>query len=309
MKAASIDHYGNIEDTVKIADVPRPAVEAGEVLLEVKAAGVNPVDWKIAEGRLGGGSAQFPMLLGNDVAGVVVEVGEGVTRFKPGDEVYGRVDHEHAGTFAEYVTVFAPTLARKPRNLDFAEAAAVPLAALAAWQALFEHARLQRGQRILIQAGSGGVGSFAVQFAKHAGAQVATTVSTANVGLAQSLGADWVIDYKTQRFEEMIRDFDAVLDTLGGDIQARSLLVLKQGGVLVSTVGITPQAKQDRPDVRFEPMVMHPDGEQLTDITRLIESGIVKPVIDRRFPLDQTKEALLYSRSGHAQGKIVITPH
>jgi NADPH:quinone reductase-like Zn-dependent oxidoreductase len=309
MKAASIDHYGKIEETVRITDVPKPTVGPGEVLVEVKAAGVNPVDWKIAEGYMGGGQAHFPMVLGNDLAGTVVETGEGVTRFKQGDEVYGRVDRKHAGTFAEYAAVDEQTLAHKPRNLHFAEAAAVPLAALTAWQALFEHARLQRGQRVLIQAGSGGVGSFAIQFAKHAGAQVATTVSTANVDLAQSLGADWVIDYKKQRFEDVIRDFDAALDTLAGDIQARSLKVLKSGGVLVSTVGVASQSRQERPDVRFEAMVMHPDGAQLAQITRLIEAGTVKPVVDRHFPLEQTKDALLYSRTGHAHGKIVITPH
>jgi NADPH:quinone reductase-like Zn-dependent oxidoreductase len=309
MKAASIDRYGKIEDTVTISDVPKPALGPGDVLVEVKAAGVNPVDWKIAEGYTRGREVHFPMILGNDLAGVVVATGEGAMRFKQGDEVYGRVDRQHTGTFAEYAAVDEQALARKPRNLDFAEAAAVPLAALTAWQALFEHARLRTGQKVLIQAGAGGVGSFAIQFAKHVGAQVATTVSTANVALAQSLGADWVIDYKKQRFEDVIHDVDAVLDTLAGDIQARSLAVLKSGGVLVSTVGVAPESRQERPDVRFEAMVMHPDGGQLAEITRLIEAGTVKPVVDRRFGLEQTKEALIYSRTGHAHGKIVITPH
>lgn len=310
MRAVSIDRYGKIEETVKITDVPVPQAGPGEVLVEVMAAGVNPVDWKIAEGYRAGGAPHFPIVLGNDLAGIVAETGSGATRFRKGDEVYGRADRQHVGTFAEYVVVDENVLAPKPKNLDFQQAASVPLAALTAWQALFEHIRLQAGQKVLIQAGSGGVGSFAIQFAKHAGAQVATTVSTANVSFAKSLGADWIVDYRKQRFEDVLpHDFDAVLDTLAGDIQVRSVAVLRSDGVLVSTLGVVEKLQAECPSLRLEGMVMHPDGDQLAEIGRLIEDGDVKPVIDRTFPLEQAKEALLYSRSGHAHGKIVITAH
>lgn len=306
MKAIAIDQFGDIEKTVHLEDVPVPKPAPEEVLIEVRAAGVNPIDWKTAERGYGASGARFPMILGNDVAGVVVQTGSAVDRFKKGDEVYARIEHGHGGTFAEFVAVNQNVVARKPKNIDFTVAAAVPLAALAAYQSLFDYIKLQKGQKILIHAGSGGVGSFAIQFAKHAGAQVATTVGTQNVDMARSLGADWVIDYKRERFEDILKDFDAVLDTLAGDTAVRSLKVIRPGGVLASTLGVAQQLRDLRPDIRFEAIMMHPDARQLSEITHLIEINAVRPVIDRTFPLDQAKEAMLYSRSGHAHGKIVV---
>jgi NADPH:quinone reductase-like Zn-dependent oxidoreductase len=303
MKAAYIDQYGDVGQVVELGDVPRPEVQPDDVLVEIYAAGVNPVDWKIVEGHLRTARPMdFPAKLGYDMAGVVVDKGCEVSGFKVGDAVFSRVDPKRPGTFAEYVAVSEKLVAPKPENLNFAQAAAVPLAALTAWQALFENIRLEKGQKVLIHAGLGGVGSFAIQFAKHAGAEVATTVGTAHVEQARALGADRVIDYRQERFEEVLHDFDAVLDTLAGEVQSRSLAVLKPGGVLASTLGISTE----KPGIRFEAVMVHSDGAQLAEIGRLIESGAVRPVIDRTFPLDRVKEALLYSRGGHATGKIVI---
>lgn len=301
MKAAYIEQYGKVEDTVKLGDVPKPVAGPGEVLIEVYAAGINPVDWKIIEGYLKAfRPLKFPSLLGYDVAGVVAGTAGEVAGFKAGDPVYARVSTP--GTFSEYAVANIKEIARKPENLDFVNAAAVPLAALTAWQSLFEYIRLKKGQKILIHAGLGGVGSFAVQFAKHVGAEVATTVGAAHVEQARALGADRVIDYGKEHFEDVIHDFDAVLDTLAGEVQPRSLKVLKPGGVLASTLGISV----DKSDIRLEAVMMHPDGGQLAEIGSLIKAGAVKSVVDRIFPLDQIKEALVLNRNGHATGKIVI---
>lgn len=304
MKSAYITHYGHVDDVVELGNVPNPELQADEVLIEIHAAGINPIDWKIIEGYMSGGEELHERRgIGFDVSGVVAEVGDAVTRLKPGDEVFTRVKPMHSGAFSEYVAVGEGLVAPKPKNIDFTEAAAIPLASMTAWQALFEHLQLQPGQKVLIHAGLGGVGSFAIQFARHIGAQVATTVGPQSVEKARELGATWAIDHHHQPFDEVLHDFDAVLDTIGGENQERSLNVLKDGGALVSTVGINvPETR----GIRLMPMVMHPEEAQLEEIAKLIEAGEVKPVIDRVFSLDQVKEALLYSQSGHAHGKIVL---
>lgn len=347
MKAAFIRCYGGNE-VVELGELPEPQAGPGELLVEVHAASVNPVDFKIRDGLLKPILPfRFPLILGNDLSGVVQAVGAGVTRFRTGDAVYARMDKRRIGAFAEFAVVAEADAAQKPANLTHVEAAAVPLAALTAWQALFEvgglnhHAPLsplagrgagERGaaQKVLIHAGSGGVGTFAIQFAHHAGATVAATAGARNAGLVRGLGADIVIDYKTQRFEDVVGDCDLVLDTQAGDIRHRSFAVLKRGGVLVSIAG-KPDGRlvrefglnpllgvvldflnrkslrlARRHGVRYEYLFMHPSGAQLEEICRLIEAGSVRPVVDKVFPLARVREALAYSEAGHATGKVVV---
>lgn len=330
MKAAFIRRYGG-NAVVELGELPAPQAGPGELLVEVHAASVNPVDFKIRDGMLkmiipfG-----FPLILGNDLSGVVKAVGAGVTRFRPGDAVFARMDKRLIGAFAEFAVVAEADAAAKPANLTHIEAAAVPLAGLTAWQALFEIGGLKAGQKVLIHGGSGGVGTFAIQLARHAGATVATTVGVRNAELARSLGADIVIDYKAQRFEDVVSDQDLVFDTQAGDIQHRSFAVLKRGGVLVSIAG-KPDGRlvrefglnpllgvlldflsrktlrlAKRHGVRYEYLFMHPSGEQLAQIGRLLADGSVRTVIDKVFPLEQVREALAYSEAGHATGKVVV---
>ncbi len=330
MKAAFIRRYGG-NKVVELGELPAPQAGPGELLVEVHAASVNPVDFKIRDGMLkmivpfG-----FPLILGNDFSGVVKAAGAGVTRFRPGDAVFARMDKQRIGAFAEFAVVAEADAAAKPANFTHVEAAAVPLAGLTAWQALFEIGALQAGQKVLIHGGSGGVGTFAIQLARHAGATVATTVGARNAELARSLGADVVIDYKTQRFEDVVSGYDMVFDTQAGDIQHRSFAVLKRGGVLVSIAGkpdgrlvrefgLNPllgvlldflsrktlrMAKQH--GVRYEYLFMHPSGEQLAQIGRLLVDGSVRTIVDKVFPLEQVREALAYSEAGHATGKVVV---
>ncbi|TAK90494.1 MAG: NADP-dependent oxidoreductase [Burkholderiaceae bacterium] len=331
MKAIVCTRYGATEDVVELRQMPKPTVGPQDVLIAAHAASVNPIDYKIQRGDLKViMRLSFPFVMGFDVSGIVVETGAQVTHFKPGDAVFARVDTNRFGTFAEFVATDAQFVAHKPAQLSHAEAAALPLAALTAWQALYEKAHLKQGQKVLIHAGSGGVGSLAIQLAKHVEAQVATTTSTANVDLVKSLGADVVIDYKTQKFEDVLQDYDAVFETLGGANQEKSFRVLKPGGVLVSIVGI-PTAAWARQhglpffmpwlfdfmnrnnnrlarkhQVRFDALMMTPNGKQLEQIAILAEEGKLKPVIDRVFPLEQTQQALLHSQSGRSRGKIVI---
>lgn len=306
MKGVYITGYGKVDDVVRVGDIPNPDLHLNELMIEVQAAGVNPIDWKIIEGAGAGRSAHFPIPVGYDAAGIVRDVGSAVTRFQKGDEVFTRVDAMRPGTFAEWIAVDERLVAPKPRNIDFVQAAGVPLAALTAWQGLFEHMKLERGQKLLIQGGAGGVGSFAVQFAKHKGATVATTVGPDHIALAKRLKADLVIDYRKERFEDLVRDYDAVFDTVGGDVQARSLAILRVGGILVSTLGVPTGEKDGKRLMSFR---ARPDGMQLAEIALLIESGAVIPIIDHVYPLEQAKDALLKSRSGHAGGKIVIRMH
>lgn len=330
MKAFFIDRYGKQDG--RIGQVPDPAVGVNDVLIQVHAASVNPLDSKISTGEFKLILPyRLPLILGNDLAGVVVRTGASVTRFKPGDEVYARPPESRIGTFAELIAVNENALAFKPSNLNMAEAASIPLAALTAWQVLVETAQVKKGQKVLIHAGSGGVGTLAIQLAKHLGAFVATTTSTANVEWVKALGADVVVDYKQQDFANELRDFDVVLNSLGSDVLEKSLKVLKPGGQLISLSG-PPTAqfaqaqglswvlgqvmrllssgirrKARKRGVSYAFLFMHADGRQLQHVTALIEAGVIKPVIDRSFPFESTAEALRYVDQGRAKGKVTIT--
>lgn len=330
MKAFVIDRYGK-KETGRIGDVPEPDLHDDDILIKVHAAGVNALDSKIKRGEFKLILPyRFPLVLGNDVAGTVVRVGARVHQFRPGDEVYARPDDDRIGTFAEFIAIKASSVALKPQNLDMVEAASLPLVALTAWQVLVETAKLQRGQKVFIQAGSGGVGTIAIQLAKHLGAFVATTTSTANVAWVKALGADVVIDYKQQDFAAALHDYDVVLNSLGSDELDKSLRILKPGGHLVSisgpptpafatarglawplkqvmrllSRGIRKKAKQKNVEYTF--VFMRADGAQLREISALIESGAIRPVVDKVLPFKDTSEALAYSESGRAKGKVVV---
>ena len=331
MKAFILDRYGKDEE-LRLGEMPGPQLRDREVLVQVHAAGVNPLDSKIRDGAFKALLPyRLPLVLGHDMAGVVVTVGPGVRRFKVGDEVYARAADFRIGAFAEFIAVSDDDLALKPANLTMEEAAAMPLVALTAWQALVERAKLRKGQKVLIHAGSGGVGTVAIQLAKYLGATVATTTSRANGDLAKNLGADIVIDYRQDDFERRLSDYDVVLHSLGKDVLEKSLGVLKPGGQLISisgppdavfarengsswllqqimrllSLGIRTKAKGHRVNYSF--LFMRADGEQLRKITALIEAGAIRPVIDRVFPFEETNEALAYSGTGRAKGKIVIS--
>ena len=330
MKAFVVDRYQK-QAALRLADVPTPDLRGDEVLVEVHAAGVNLLDAKIRSGEFKLILPyRLPLILGHDVAGVVVKVGRRVRQFKPGDEVYARVDDFRIGTFAEFVPVKEASLALKPSGLTMEEAASIPLVGLTAWQALVERAGLTKGQKVFIQAGSGGVGSFAIQLAKHLGATVATTTGTSNVELVRSLGADAVVDYKSQDFETVLRDYDVVLNSQDGKTLDKSLRVLKRGGKLISisgppdpefgrqigargpvrlvmrllSSGVRRRAR--RLGVGYSFLFMQASGSQLREITRLIDTGAIRPVMDRVFPFASTNEAVAYVEAGHAKGKVVI---
>ncbi|MCA7014750.1 NADP-dependent oxidoreductase [Dickeya dadantii] len=330
MKAFIIDRYGR-KSRGRIGEMPEPALRGSDVLIQVHAAGVNLLDAKISKGEFRLILPyRLPLVLGNDVAGVVVRVGPEVTRFRPGDEVYARPDQERIGTFAEFIAVKEDSLALKPGNLSMEEAASLPLVSLTAWQVLVETAMLKKGQKVLIHAGSGGVGAIAIQLAKHLGAFVATTTGTSNVEWVKALGADVVIDYRKQDFETLLHGYDVVLNSLGNEVLEKSLRVLKPGGQLISISGppapefateqglswglkqvmrflsrrIRKQAKQKGVSYAF--VFMRASGEQLDGISALIESGIIKPMVDRVFPFDATADALTYVETGRAKGKVVV---
>jgi NADPH:quinone reductase-like Zn-dependent oxidoreductase len=309
MKAIRIHNYGGPE-VLHYEDAPRPEPQAGEVLVRVHAAGVNPIDWKVREGHMKDfWPHKFPLILGWDLSGVVEELGAGPAaagRFKIGDEVYSIPDPTRNGAYADYIVVRESELALKPTSLHHIRAAAVPLAALTAWQSLFDTAQLQPGQRVLIHAGSGGVGHFAVQLAKWKGAYVFATASTKNQDLLRELGVDKAIDYTQQRFEDVAHNIDIVLDTMGGETQERSWSVLKKGGVLVSLVQPPSEEKAKELGVRAAFVAGHPSGAQLAEIAKLIDSGELKPVIDRILPLSEVRRAHELSQSGHTHGKIVL---
>lgn len=329
MKAFVIDRYAKSQG--RIAELPVPETGANDVLIQVHAASVNLLDSKIRTGefRLILPYA-LPLIMGNDLAGVVVGVGPNVRDFKPGDEVYARPPQGRIGGFAEFIAIEESAVALKPENISMEQAAALPLVALTAWQTLVETAQLKKGQKVFIHAGSGGVGTVAIQLAKHLGAFVATTTSTHNVEWVKALGADVVIDYKQQHFEDTLRDYDVVLNSLGPVELEKSLRILKPGGQLVSISGPpTPAFAQEqklfwglgwvmrllsrgvrrkarKQGVRYAFVFMRASGEQLKKITALVESGIIKPVIDRTFPFDATAEALSYVEQGRAKGKVAI---
>ncbi len=331
MKAFILDRYGSA-DRVRPGDMPNPELRGDDVLVQIHAAGVNLLDSKIRNGEFKLFLRyRLPLILGHDVAGIVVRVGSRVRRFKPGDEVYARPADGRIGSFAEFIAINEDDVAIKPKALAMEEAASIPLVGLTAWQALIERANLKRGQKVLIHAGSGGVGTFAIQLAKHVGATVATTTSTANVDLVRSLGADVVIDYKKEDFAHVLRDYDVVLQSLDRVTLEKSLRVLKPGGQLISisgppdaafarSIGATwvlrtimgalsygIRARARHRHVQYSFLFMRANGGQLTEITSLIDDGIIRPVVDRVFPFGSTKEAMAYVEAGRAKGKVVVS--
>lgn len=329
MKAFLIDRYGKSHG--RIGEVPVPELGINDVLVKVRASSVNVLDSKISKGEFKLILPySFPLIMGNDLAGVVVRVGSAVHHFKAGDEVYARPPESRIGAFAELIAVEQSALALKPKHITMEEAASLPLVALTAWQVLVETARLKKGQKVFIQAGSGGVGTIAIQLAKHLGAFVATTTSTSNVDWVKALGADVVIDYKQQNFENVLRDYDVVLNSLGPVDLEKSLSILKPGGQLISISGPPTAAfakeqklfwglgwvmrllssgirrKARKKDVRYAFVFMRASGAQLEKITELVESEVITPVIDRTFPFESTAEALRYVERGRAKGKVII---
>lgn len=330
MKAFIVDRYGK-KHPMRLGEMPEPELRDDDVLIEVHAAGLNVLDSKIKSGALklilpyG-----MPLVLGHDVAGVVTRVGSRVRQFKVGDEVYSRAPDRRIGTFAQFIAVNENEVAPKPGNITMEEAASIPLVGLTAWQALVETANLKKGQKVFVQAGSGGVGTFAIQLARHLGATVATTMSSANGDLVKRLGADVVIDYRKDDFEKVLQNYDVVLHSQDAAALEKSLRVLKPGGTLVSISGPPDSAfargigapwfvrlvvrllsagvrkKAARRDLKYAFLFMRASGHQLREITRLIEAGAIRPVIDRVFPFESTNEALTYVEAGHAKGKVVV---
>jgi NADPH:quinone reductase-like Zn-dependent oxidoreductase len=328
MRALAIRRY---QTPLEMMELPRPSPGPHDLLVRVRAASVNPVDFKIRDGLVKVLTPySFPLILGNDLAGDVEAIGPAVTRFKAGDAIYSRLDTGRIGAFADYALVSQSAAAKKPARLDYVRAASLPLVGLTAWQALIDVARLRAGQKVLIHAGSGGVGTFAIQLAKHLGAQVATTASAKNHALVKSLGADVAVDYKTTRFEEVTRDQDVVFDTQGGDTLLRSFGAIKPGGVVV-TIGGRPDGKFARAwglslpfvwilallnrkvdrlarerSARFEYMFVRASGEQLEEVGALVDQGVIQPVLDRTFPMEAAADAVSYVESGRTVGKVVI---
>jgi NADPH:quinone reductase-like Zn-dependent oxidoreductase len=306
MNAIHIHGYGRTEVVVE-EKAPRPKPSVDEVLLGVYAAGVNPVDWKVRAGYLKERrKSQLPMIRGWDVSGVVEAVGTSVTAFKPGDAVFGMLDIMRNGAYAEYTLASAPIIASKPKALDHVHAAAVPLAALTAWQALFEVADLQPGQTVLIHAAAGGVGHFAVQLAKWKGAQVIGTTSASNLKFVRDLGADETIDYHARPFDNAVRDVDVVLDLIGGDVQQRSWPLIKKGGILVTALGVSSPNPAPKYGVRGNEVHVRPDATQLSHLAELIDGGNLKPVVDTVLPLAEAAKAHKLSQTGHVRGKLVL---
>ncbi len=306
MMAIRMHEFGDA-DVLRLDQIERPSPGENEVLVRVAAASVNPVDWKI---RKGGYPAvkqgDLPIVPGRDLAGTVEALGRNATGFASGDRVIAFLDMKHGG-YEEYVAVPAALLTKMPSSISFEEAAAIPLAAMTAWQGLFDHGRLRSGERVLIHGGGGGVGHFAIQFAKAKGAWVATTVSGLDIDLARRLGADQVIDYKSERFEDALDPVDMVFDLVGGETQKRSFGVIKNGGILVSTLG-----EPERPDtvsgnIRVAGYMAKPNADQLHEIADLIEQGQVKVLLHKVFPLDKAADAQRTLENEHVQGKIVLS--
>ncbi|MGE8545182.1 MAG: NADP-dependent oxidoreductase [Acinetobacter johnsonii] len=328
MKAAYINRYGNIDD-VQLYEQSKPPITENDVLVKIHAASINPLDLRVLEGEFKAiQPVKFPFILGNDFAGTVVQVGANVKQFKAGDEVYAKTDQN--GAFAEYTVVHQSSLALKPQNISMELAASLPLVSLTAWQALVEIAKVQAAQKVLIHAGSGGVGSIAIQLAKHLGATVATTTSGKNAQWVKALGADIIIDYKTTDFEQELKDYDVVLDTQGGKILEKSLNVLKRGGRIISISGppdhefaeaihanwllkcIIPllswsiRNKAKKKEITYSFLFMQPNGQQLSEISKLVESGKINPIVDKTYAFTEIKDAFQYVNTGRAKGKVVL---
>jgi NADPH:quinone reductase-like Zn-dependent oxidoreductase len=308
MKAVQFHEYGGPE-VLRYEEVPRPEPASGEVLIRIHATSVNPIDWKLRAGHLRAfREIPLPFIPGWDFSGVVESVGSGVTAWKPGDEVYGHPSLGATGTYAEYIAVPEAVCARKPKSIDHTRASAIPLTGLTAWQALFEAAQLSAGQKVLIHAGAGGVGSLAIQFAKVKALVVAATASARNQELLRELGADQPINYEAARFEEVISDADAVIETLGGEVRERSWKALKKGGILVAIIGPPPSEDTAKSyGVRQTLIWCHPDAGQLAEIAGLVDSGKVRPIIEAVLPLAEAAKAHELNQSGHTRGKIVLT--
>lgn len=305
MKAVRIRSFGGPE-VLELADVEKPQPKDDEVLIRVRAASVNPVDYKIRSGTYPVVKQdQLPKVLGRDVAGEIERCGSAVRNFREGDTVYAMLDGGPGG-YAEYVTVRADLVAPKPGQLDYRAAAAVPLAGLTAWQGLFDHGHLQPGQRVLIHGGAGGVGHLAVQFAKARGATVVATAGTQDIGFVKQLGADQVVDYTRERFEDEVRDVDLVLDLIAGETQERSWAILKDGGTMISSLARPSEAKAREHHAHAENFVAHPDRDELIEIGRLIDAGRVHPHVSAVFELKEAAEAQVQLERRHAQGKVVL---
>ncbi|HYK60233.1 MAG TPA: NADP-dependent oxidoreductase [Bryobacteraceae bacterium] len=306
MKAVRIHEYGGV-DVLRFQDAPRPEPGPGEVLVRVHAAGVNPVDWKVRAGYLKDWlKYKLPMIPGWDFSGVIESVGSGVDGWRAGSEVYARPDLSRDGAYAGYIAVRASEIGAKPKSVDHTQAAAIPLAALTAWQALFDASGVAAGQKVLIHAAAGGVGHFAVQLAKWRGAFVAGTASARNHDFLRQLGADQPIDYTTVRFEDVARDFDVVLDTMAGETRARSWGVLKQGGILVTILGQPSQEDAKAHGVRAAGIFVQPNPAQLAEIAALVDSGKLKPHIEAVFPLAEAAKAHQLGETNRVRGKIVL---
>lgn len=330
MKSFTVNRYSK-KEKLQLTETAEPLVKDNDVLVQVYATGVNLLDAKIRNGEFKIFLPyKTPFTLGHDVAGVVTKIGSRVSKFKVGDEIYARPSDNRIGTFAEYISIDESDVALKPKNLSMEEASSIPLVGLTAWQALIEKGNLKKGQKVFIQAGSGGVGTFAIQLAKHFGATVATTASSANIDLVKSLGADIVIDYKNEDFESILKDYDLVLNSQDTKTLEKSLRILKPNGKVISisgppdtdfadsislpwylklimkmlSLGIKNKARRLGVDYSF--LFMRADGNQLSVITKLINGGIIKPVIDKVFTFDQTNEALAYVEAGRSKGKVVI---
>jgi NADPH:quinone reductase-like Zn-dependent oxidoreductase len=308
MKAAQIKEYGGADVLQTVHDASKPAAGAGEVLVEVYAASANPFDWKVREGYMKEFiPLKLPATLGGDVAGTVAEVGEGVSGFEVGQAVYGMANAAGGqGSFAEFTSVKATQLAAKPDNIDFVTAAALPLAAVSAYQAVADHINLRPGQKILIHGGAGGIGSLAIQIAKELNAYVTTTARAADTDFVKKLGADEVIDYETQDFSTLLKDYDAVFDTVGGATNTKSYAVLKPGGTLVSMVQPADEELAKQYGITYVHQSSKTNQERLAKITELVKNGKLTVNVDKVFPLAQAGEALEYLKTSHPRGKVVI---
>lgn len=330
MKALTFQRYGK-SPGIGLTDVPRPVPKPDELLVRIHAASVNPIDNLVPTGvfkpvlRF-----QLPATLGSDLAGVVTEVGSHVTRFKPGDAVFASIFDLGQGSLAEFAVVPESAAALKPSNLDFVQAASIPMVGLTSWQALHERAKLRAGQKVFVPAGSGGIGTFAIQLAKQFGAWVGTTTSTGNIALVQGLGADEIVDYKKQQFEDVLDGYDMVLGAARGDTIEKSVGILKPGGRIISLVGPLDAAfararrlnfllvfvfglmsrkilrLARKRDVSYSFLFVRPDGKQLAEIGALLEAKRIRPVIDKVFPFDQARDALAYLAQGRSRGKVVV---
>lgn len=330
MKAYTINRYSK-EDKLQLMEIPQPVAKENDVLIQIHSASINQLDAKLKSGEFKMILPyKFPLILGHDVAGIVTEIGSKVSNFKVGDEVFARPADFKIGTFAEFITVNENNVALKPKNISMEEAASIPLVGLTVWQAFVEQANLQKGQKVFIQAGSGGVGTIAIQLAKHLGAFVATTTSSTNTDLVKNLGADVVIDYKTQDFETILKDYDLVLNSQDVKTLEKSLRILKKGGKVISisgpptpkfaneigaswliktvlglvSSGVRKKAKKLNIDYSF--LFMKANGKQLAEIGKLIEVGVIRPVVDKVFSFEQMNEAMSYVSSGRAKGKVIV---